>query len=244
MDVGPLKADPRVSALIWAGYPGMMGGKALAQIMYGDVQPSGKLPYSMYSQETLSTVNPMRIDMRPDPADGYPGRTYRFYAGRTPPVYTFGDGLTYEPFGVQLPQTPAKVADVADCRAPMSGNGFAAILSQYIAAHSSTQAAALGVRRGPVILQQPAVITHLGAESRASRTVLAFLIPPGAGTQGRPLKFMVGFEKVLLDAGESATVSFNVTARDLTLVGPTGVREVVLGKWRLSVEGEEVSFCI
>ncbi|KAG9160142.1 hypothetical protein Leryth_015032 [Lithospermum erythrorhizon] len=48
------------------------------------------------------------MNMRPDPATGYPGRTYRFYTG--PTIYDFGYGRSYSEFSHQLVQAPHHVA--------------------------------------------------------------------------------------------------------------------------------------
>ena len=47
LDLTPWKTDPRISALMWSGYPGMMGGQAIAEAIFGVVAPSGRLPYSI-----------------------------------------------------------------------------------------------------------------------------------------------------------------------------------------------------
>lgn len=71
-------------ALIHAWYPGSEGGTALAQILFGDISPSGKLPVTFYE----------RSDMLPDFTDySMKNRTYR-YAGNNV-LYPFGYGLTY-----------------------------------------------------------------------------------------------------------------------------------------------------
>ena len=36
-------------AVLWCGYPGQSGGKAISQVIYGDVNPSGRLPYTIVS---------------------------------------------------------------------------------------------------------------------------------------------------------------------------------------------------
>lgn len=71
-------------ALIETWYPGQMGGKALARILFGDVSPSGKLPVTFYE----NTEN------LPDFEDySMKGRTYRYAEGNI--LYPFGYGLTY-----------------------------------------------------------------------------------------------------------------------------------------------------
>ena len=71
-------------AIIHAWYPGSEGGKALAQILFGDISPSGKLPVTFY--ETA--------DKLPDFEDySMQGRTYRYAKDNI--LYPFGYGLTY-----------------------------------------------------------------------------------------------------------------------------------------------------
>ena len=82
LDLSPWEADPRIGAIAWVGYPGMLGGQALAEALFGRFSPSGRLPYSLYTDEQVRSMNAMRMDMRPDPATHYPGRTYRFNAAK------------------------------------------------------------------------------------------------------------------------------------------------------------------
>jgi len=71
-------------ALLHAWYPGSEGGKALAQILFGDISPSGKLPVTFY--ETA--------DKLPDFEDySMKNRTYRYAQDNI--LYPFGFGLTY-----------------------------------------------------------------------------------------------------------------------------------------------------
>ncbi|MDR2702385.1 MAG: glycoside hydrolase family 3 C-terminal domain-containing protein [Spirochaetaceae bacterium] len=74
-------------AVVFAWYPGEMGGKAVADIIFGDVVPSGKLPITF----------PASTDQLP-PYEDYSmkGRTYRYMTEK--PLYPFGFGLSYTSF--------------------------------------------------------------------------------------------------------------------------------------------------
>ncbi len=77
-----IEAEP--DAYIHAWYPGQMGGKALADIIFGKVSPSGKLPVTFYQT----------ADQLPDFEDySMNGRTYRYTRDNI--LYPFGYGLTY-----------------------------------------------------------------------------------------------------------------------------------------------------
>lgn len=77
------------NALINAWYPGQYGGKALAEILFGEVSPSGKLPVTFYRS----------ADMLPDFTDySMKNRTYRYCEGESNVLYPFGYGLTYSHF--------------------------------------------------------------------------------------------------------------------------------------------------
>lgn len=72
------------SAIMQAWYPGARGGRSIGDIIFGKVNPSGKLPVTFYRN----------TDDLPDFEDySMKGRTYRFI--ETEPLYPFGYGLTY-----------------------------------------------------------------------------------------------------------------------------------------------------
>jgi beta-glucosidase len=102
---GPVEMGPwlaRVPAMLYAWYPGMEGGNALARVLFGDASPSGKLPFTF----------PVRLEDSPAHALGaYPGRegTVRYEEGllvgyrwfdtkKVAPLFPFGHGLSYTRF--------------------------------------------------------------------------------------------------------------------------------------------------
>ena len=74
-------------AIVQAWYGGEQGGTALAEILYGDVNPSGKLPVTFYKK---STDLPDFLDY------SMKGRTYRYFNGKA--LFPFGHGLSYTTF--------------------------------------------------------------------------------------------------------------------------------------------------
>ena len=79
-------AQEKANAVMLTWYPGAGGGDAVADLLFGKVSPSGKLPLTFYHNEAL--------DEMPDFTDySMANRTYRYYTGT--PLYPFGYGLTY-----------------------------------------------------------------------------------------------------------------------------------------------------
>ena len=74
-------------AILQAWYPGEEGGTAIAEVLFGEVSPSGKLPLTFYKS----------VEQLPDFEDyNMRGRTYRFFKGD--PLFPFGFGLSYTSF--------------------------------------------------------------------------------------------------------------------------------------------------
>jgi beta-glucosidase len=79
--------EDMVDAILFIWYPGMEGGKAVADVLFGDISPSGKLPLTF----------PKALDQLPAFDDySMKGRTYRYMTEE--PAYPFGFGLSYTHF--------------------------------------------------------------------------------------------------------------------------------------------------
>jgi len=80
-------AQEHVPAIVEAWYPGQAAGSAIADVLFGDYNPAGRLPVTFYrSVDDLPAFDDYRMA----------GRTYRFFGGS--PLYPFGHGLSYTTF--------------------------------------------------------------------------------------------------------------------------------------------------
>ena len=80
-------ANEHIPAIVQAWYPGEEGGAAIADVLFGDYNPAGRLPVTFYkSVDQLPSFDNYHMD----------GRTYRFFKGE--PLYPFGHGLSYTRF--------------------------------------------------------------------------------------------------------------------------------------------------
>lgn len=82
------------AAILEAWYGGEQAGNAIADVLFGDYNPGGRLPITVYPSSYVEQVE--MTDMRMRPSGSFPGRTYRYYTGR--PVYSFGHGMSYTAF--------------------------------------------------------------------------------------------------------------------------------------------------
>ena len=87
----PIGLEPetqKCEAILQAWYPGQQGGKAVAEVLFGDYNPAGKLPVTFYRN----------VSQLPDFEDyNMTGRTYRYM--QDVPLFPFGYGLSYTTFG-------------------------------------------------------------------------------------------------------------------------------------------------
>ncbi|GMH02325.1 hypothetical protein Nepgr_004164 [Nepenthes gracilis] len=216
VDVSFAKRDPRIAAILWAGYPGQAGGIAIADVLFGTANPGGKLPMTWYPQDYLNNLPMTNMAMRP--SKGYPGRTYRFYQG--PVVYPFGHGLSYTKFVHTITAAPTAVA------IPLTGRRANTTISGKAIRVTHARCSQLSI-----LLQLD--IRNMGPED-GSQTLMVFSLPPAA--QWAPHKQLVAFEKVHLPAGATQRVSISIhVCKHLSVVDRNGIRRIPLGQHGLHI---------
>lgn len=201
---------PNVTALIFAHVPGQDSGRALISLLYGDENFSGKMPYSVPKNE--SDYGPLANATLPDgiyeffPQSDFDEGVYidyrAFDAKNITPRYEFGFGLSYATFEF----SNIAVADGTASR------------DQY-----PTGEIVEGGQEDlwDIVATVTADVANTGSVAGAEVAQLYVGIPGGLVRQLR------GFEKPAIEAGSSATVSFDLTRRDLS------TWDVAAQKWAL-----------
>lgn len=207
----------KVGATLQAWFPGQQGGQALAEILYGKVNPSGKLPVTIDKQ---IEDNPSYASY-PDPAAyrgdnaltemTYSEGLYLGYRGydkkHAKPLYPFGYGLSYTSFGY------------SDLK-----------LSSNVMAPGST-------------VDVTFTLTNTG--DKAGFEVAQLYVQPVKPAVDRPEKELKGFTKVYLKPGESKTVSIPIDSRSLAYyVDKTDSWDVDAGKFKILVGADSENLAL
>ncbi|KAK4377184.1 hypothetical protein RND71_003480 [Anisodus tanguticus] len=212
MDVQFAVDNPKITSILWVGFPGEAGGAALADVIFGYYNPSGRLPMTWYPQSYADVVPMTIMNMRPDPATNYPGRTYRFYTG--PTVFPFGHGLSYSQFKHHLHQAPKFVSIPLEEKHTCRSTKCKSI--DVVEQSCSNLGFNIHLR-----------VKNVGKIS-GSHTVFLFTSPPSV--HNSPKKHLLGFEKVYLTPKREGIVKFNVdVCKHLSVHDGLGNRKVALG---------------
>jgi len=157
-----------IPAILEAWYPGQAAGTAIADILFGDYNPAGRLPLTFYKDvNDIPEFENYNMD----------GFTYRYFKGE--PLFPFGYGLSYTTFEYGEPK--------------LSATELSASANQSITVSVQVQ--------------------NTGA--RAGEEVVQLYIADKESKDPRPLKDLRGFERISLQAGESKTVMFTLSPKDL-----------------------------
>lgn len=178
-------------AIIQAWYPGQEGGQAIADVLFGDYNPAGRLPVTFYKNVgDLPDFENYSMD----------NRTYRYYRGE--PLYPFGFGLSYTSFRYSNLQAVSSVKKGEDISI-------------------SVKVENTGKRAGDEVAQL--YISHNGTDVKV------------------PIRSLKGFQRIHLKAGEIQTLTFKVSAKDLSVIDENGLAIEWTGNIVISVGGAQPS---
>jgi beta-glucosidase len=152
--------EDMVEAILFVWYPGMEGGRAVADVLFGDTAPSGKLPVTF----------PKSLDQLP-PFEDYhmTGRTYRYMTEE--PLYPFGFGLSYTTFAYRDLQITSPAASGFEVTVTVDNRGAVAadeVVQFYLSALDSQL---------PAPLSQLIGFQRIHLEPRQSQTVTMMVKP-------------------------------------------------------------------
>ncbi|BAT81804.1 hypothetical protein VIGAN_03168600 [Vigna angularis var. angularis] len=228
VDITSAKFDNKVGGILWAGYPGELGGVALAQVIFGDHNPGGKLPITWYPKDFIRIpMTDMR--MRADSASGYPGRTYRFYTG--PKVYEFGYGLSYTKYSYNLLSLSQNTLHINQSSTHLMTENSETIRYKLVAdlGEQTCQSMSLSITLG---------VTNHG--NMAGKHPVLLFLKKGQVRNGNPVKQLVGFQSVKLNAGETAQVGFELSpCEHLSVANEAGSLVIEEGSYLLLVGDQE-----
>ena len=115
---GPIStawASEHTDAIVEAWYPGEEGGAAIADVLFGDYNPGGRLPVTVYKS----------VDQLPPFGDyKMAGRTYRYFSGE--PLYPFGFGLSFTHFSyghLEVSRAPIRTGENLRVSAEVKNTG-------------------------------------------------------------------------------------------------------------------------
>ncbi|KAL5710987.1 xylan 1,4-beta-xylosidase [Ranunculus cassubicifolius] len=226
VDVTTWKNNPKVQAIVWAGYPGAEGGQAIVDVLLGKYNPAGRLPITWYPADYVNKLPMTSMPLRAISEMKYPGRTYKFYNG--PTVYPFGYGLSYTTFSHNITSAP----NMVQLRLPNEKN-----CKQLPPFDGSNKCEAILVSDSQCQENVKIVIGVTNTGSRDGAHVVILYTTAPSNVLDAPLKKVVGFKRVFVKSKEIVQVefnldvcsSFNVFDQDANELLPAGEHTITVG---------------
>ncbi|UKE83622.1 beta-glucosidase BglX [Pectobacterium colocasium] len=193
-----VREDQQADALLETWFSGTEGGNAIADVLFGDYNPSGKLPMSFPRSVGQIPIYYNHLPSGRPYTPENPGKyTSHYYDEANGPLYPFGYGLSYTTFSV---------SDVRLSSQTMKRNGTI-----------------------------DASVTVKNTGSRAGETVVQLYVHDVVASISRPVKELRGFEKVMLQPGESRTVTFTLDQEALKFYNARMQQVVEPGKFDVMI---------
>jgi beta-glucosidase len=200
---------PNVTAVIYAGLPGQESGNSIVDVLYGDVSPSGRMPFTIAKNESdYGNLLNSTIGSGPYPQSNFTEGLYidyrHFDKYNITPRYEFGFGLSYTTFSY----------------ADLSVKSLGGNTNEYPVEQVPVP------QGGPSDLWE--VLYEVTVDIKNTGDVDAKEVPQlYVNIATAPAKQLRGFEAVHVDRGATETVIFPITRRDLS------IWDVVAQKWKL-----------
>lgn len=197
--------NDNIPAILETFYNGEEGGNALADVIFGDYNPAGRLPLTFYkSDDQLPSISD--YDIRKGRTYMYPLRNFvNPSSQKEAPLYPFGYGLSYTKFSY----APLKISSKS-----MNPEQSMTITT---------------------------IVTNSG--KRLGDEVVQLYVRDKKASVPRPIKQLMGFERITLEPGESKEVHFILPAKDLAFwdvgkkafVVEPGMFEVMIGSSSIEI---------
>ncbi|KAL4745246.1 putative beta-glucosidase G [Aspergillus terricola var. indicus] len=200
----PFANHPNVTAILAAHFPGQESGNSIVDVLYGDVNPSGRLPYTIArngSDYNAPPTTAVTTSGREDWQSWFDEKLeidYRYFdAHNIPVLYEFGFGLSYTTFNIS--------------------NIYATRVVDSISSAPEDRAIQPGgnPELWETIYNVTVSVTNTGDVEGATVPQL-YVTFPDSTPEGTPPKQLRGFDKVSLQPGESTKVTFELMRRDLS----------------------------
>ena len=193
-------AAAHVPAILEAWYPGIEAGPAVADLLFGDADPSGKLTATFpravgqeplyYNQ--LPTGRPAAdVDLTHPPTDGENKYLSRYIDETNAPLYPFGYGLSYTQFSYSNIKLSVSAISAKNLQHPSTRRFFAPPEDVHVTADVKNTGTAAGVEVAQLYLRNT------------------------GGSIEEPVRELKGFERVSLQPGESKQLDFTLGFNDL-----------------------------
>ncbi|KAI0016526.1 beta-glucosidase-related glycosidase [Xylariomycetidae sp. FL0641] len=209
---------PNVTAVLYAGLPGQESGNSIVDVLWGDVSPSGKLPYTVAKKESDYGAGVLNSSISFDrfPQSDFDEGLYvdyrAFDRAGIEPRFAFGHGLTYSTFGyselvIQLEAGPGNRGPLPDPAVPVVSGGHPELWQ--------------------VVATVTCALANTGAVAAAEVAQLYLGIPSSDALGDTPARQLRGFQRARVAPGASRTVTFPLTRRDLS------IWDTRAGQWRM-----------
>ncbi|KAI9688351.1 MAG: hypothetical protein M1822_001300 [Bathelium mastoideum] len=217
INVLPWADNPNVTAILAAHYPGQETGNSLVNILWGDYNPSGKLPYTIAYNESdydfAPITNSSALLNTTDPDAWQSDFTERLLIDYKHFDY-YNQSVRYE-FGFGLSYTTFSIGNLSITSASSAGSSTPASLPSPLANASATPPGG-NPALWDTLYTATTSVTNTGSVAGATVPQLYVSLPPATAGTGTPVRQLRGFSKVALKPGESAQVQFPLMRRDLS----------------------------